>query len=174
MRLVLFDFLMRLDCYKERLHLKFLRRRHKPFPDISVSVNLLKTVRARKHNLILLIFLEEIRRRGAKALDQIHQRHDRRRNLSPLQLGDKAFGQLRPIRELLLRKPVPVSQILDFSSDFRIYRFGFHRHPLLNFLYCITKHTPYCIILSLNIMSIIKITPGRRGHGVAGERSGRV
>jgi len=52
----------------------------------------------------------------AEALEDIHQRCDRRGCQIPLQLGNKAFGQLAPVGEFFLGKAFLYSQFFQSVS----------------------------------------------------------
>ena len=129
-RLILLECLMRGECNQQGFHLELLRGRHQPFTTVALLVHLLEAVRTCKDDLLLRRCLEKLTRRRAEALDEIHQRHHRRRHLPSLQLRNKALRQLRPVRQLLLRETVPVPEILDFPPDFDVHLLCCHERSL--------------------------------------------
>ena len=113
--LVLLQRAVGLQDHQKGLHGVFLRGRHDPLDAAAVLVDLLKKILLRVDDRLLLL-TEKIRRGRPQALDQVKERDHRRRHLAPLQLRDKALGQLRPVRQFLLGEAVLVAQVPDPSS----------------------------------------------------------
>ena len=100
------------------LHHIFLRVRNEPANMVfQLTVLLFKIVWFSEHQLLRIFLAEEIRGRSAEALQNVHQRQDGGRSQIALQLGDEALGELRAVRQFLLRQIVQDAQTPDFFTD---------------------------------------------------------
>ena len=82
-----------------------------------LTVLLFKIVCLSEHQLLRFFLAEEVRGRSAEALQNVHQSQDGGRSQIALQLGDKALGELRAVRQFFLRQIVQDAQTPDFFTD---------------------------------------------------------
>ena len=103
---------------QDGLHPVFLRHRHQPdHPDPERFVHLFEHIVLGEDELLLGGAGKEFFQCGAQGFQHVRQRGDRGGGLVPLHLGDKALGQLTPVRHFFLGEVALDPQLFEFLAD---------------------------------------------------------
>ena len=101
---------------QDRLHVILLRVGHDPF-DLEVLLIILEEVAGMKHDLLLLLLLEKLRKIRAQRLQDVLQRRNAGAGQVSFHLRKKAFGQFASRSELFQCQVIGRAQLSDLFSN---------------------------------------------------------